>query len=210
MKKLIFFFILFMSILNVEAKNVTYVNLDGVGSITIDTETMIPSSASLMFFSIDNLSSYSSIFKGSEDNYPLYIIEDNGNYSFSDFKVLDKNNYILSTKMFDISFDSKITENTCDNILGVNLINFLKNNIVKIVYILIPILLLVYSTFDLAKLVMFEEKEGISGAFTRFRKRVIVSFLIFLIPNILIFLTTTFGSEEIKSCITTFQTSNTN
>lgn len=210
MKKFIFLFLFFISVLSVNAKTITYINLDGAGTITIDIDTLETNNSNTMFFSINNLSSYSNMLRSSEDNYPLYIVEDNGNYSFSDFKVLNKNNYILSTRIHDINFDDKITTNTCDNLLGVELVKFLKNNIVKIIYILIPIALLVYSTFDLVKIVMFEEKDGIPGAISRFRKRVIASFLIFLVPNILIFLTTTFGSDEIKSCIITFSSTNTN
>ena len=95
---------------------------------------------------------------------------------------------------------------SCEDLFGYQLINLLKNNIFRMIYYIIPVALLVFSSFDFAKLVFSDDKDGLNGAFKRFSRRAIVSVLIFLVPTILIFLTNLLGTEEIESCINTFKT----
>ena len=94
----------------------------------------------------------------------------------------------------------------CEDLFGYQLINLLKSNVFRIIYYIIPIALIILSTFDFAKLVFSDDKDGLNGAFKRFSRRVIVSILIFLVPTILIFLTNLLGTEEIESCVNTFKT----
>ncbi len=71
---------------------------------------------------------------------------------------------------------------------------------------MIPIILLIYTTMDFFKLVFADSKDGLQGAFQKLGKRIIAAVLIFLTPNILIFLIESIGSSEIRSCVDTFQT----
>lgn len=147
---------------------------------------------------------------GSEDldpNETPYILKQGDFYTIS--STLDgsyEEAYIYITKIHDIVLGGSGTlEKTCDNILGNDFIDFLNNNVFKIVYVAIPVLLIILTSFDLAKLVFNDEKEGIPGALKRFRNRVIAAFLIFLIPNIIIFIADTLQATEVKQCVEALQ-----
>ena len=96
--------------------------------------------------------------------------------------------------------------NTCESLFGYQFINFLKNNVFKVIYITTPIILLVFTTMDFFKLVFADSKDGLNGTFQKLGKRVVAAVLIFLTPNILIFLIELLGSSEIRSCVDTFKT----
>ena len=57
------------------------------------------------------------------------------------------------------------------------------------------------TSFDFAKVVFINDKEGIQKAGKRFGKRVIVAVLIFLVPTILIFISNLIGVESIDDCV---------
>lgn len=202
--------VLFMPLV-VDAKDIIYLNLGKSEYIKISvSENITASLAGNKDIQIEDMVNYQSILTSEDDNtYPLYIIYDNNQYKFSDTKKPNvQATYILESKMFITNSKNATTSlvNTCQGLLGVQFINLLKNNVLKIVYIAIPLILVVFSTFDFSKLVFSDDKEGIPGAFKKFGKRIIAAVLIFLIPNILIFLTTVLGSNEVKSCVQTFQT----
>ena len=212
MKKFWLLILLFIPNISVDAKDFVYLNLNKSEHITISLDDSNNLSASLKGSSninIKDLNMYQSNFLTDDDNnYPLYIIYSNNEYSFSDFKKSNSEVYILSSKMLTIGSSSGATSlaNTCESLFGVQLINLLKNNVLKIIYITIPLILIVFSTLDFAKLVFSDDKEGVPGALKKFGKRVIAAILIFLIPNILIFLTTVLGADEVRSCVEMFKT----
>lgn len=210
MKKIIIvvfaFFFIFLNV-KAEGESIVYFNLSESGSIIIDKETW-EVKANDETITIQNLGTYQSVLaSGSDSNYPLYILKINDEYTFSDTKEIAQNVYILSSKIHNISFDDMATDITnCEDLFGYQLINLLKNNVFRMIYYIIPIALILFSTFDFAKLVFSDDKDGLSGAFKRFSRRAIASVLIFLVPTILIFLTNLLGTEEIESCINTFKT----
>lgn len=210
MKKIIIVvFAFFFILLNVKAEgeSIVYFNLSESGSIIIDKETW-EVKANDETITIQNLGTYQSVLaSGSDSNYPLYILKINDEYTFSDTKEIAQNVYILSSKIHNISFDDMATDITnCEDLFGYQLINLLKNNVFRMIYYIIPIALILFSTFDFAKLVFSDDKDGLSGAFKRFSRRAIASVLIFLVPTILIFLTNLLGTKEIESCVNTFKT----
>ena len=210
MKKIIIvvfaFFFIFLNV-KAEGESIVYFNLSESGSIIIDKETW-EVKANDETITIQNLGTYQSVLaSGSDSNYPLYILKINDEYTFSDTKEIAQNVYILSSKIHNISFYDMATDITnCEDLFGYQLINLLKNNVFRMIYYIIPIALILFSTFDFAKLVFSDDKDGLSGAFKRFSRRAIASVLIFLVPTILIFLTNLLGTEEIESCVNTFKT----
>ena len=216
MKKIIIVvFAFFFILLNVKAEgeSIVYFNTSTSGSIIIDkgtfevkeSDTVKETSKSI---TIQNLGTYQSVLASDSDsNYPLYILKINDEYTFSDTKEIAQKVYILSSKIHNISFDDMATDITnCEDLFGYQLINLLKNNVFRMIYYIIPIALILFSTFDFAKLVFSDDKDGLSGAFKRFSRRAIASVLIFLVPTILIFLTNLLGTKEIESCVNTFKT----
>lgn len=210
MKKIILFLMSFLVFMDVKAEGaVTYLNLNKSEKITIQVEGTIEVKLNQTNdININEFSTYQGIFMSkNEDLYPLYIIENDGQYSFSDTRKNARNVYMLSSRLHKILINTATTDiSTCDGLFGYQLINLLKNNVFKMIYVFIPLLLIVLSTLDFAKLVFSDEKEGIPKAFKRFTTRVVASILIFLVPTILLFLVNLLGSKEIETCINTFKT----
>ena len=61
--------------------------------------------------------------------------------------------------------------------------------------------MILFTSFDFAKVVFIDDKEGIQKAGKRFGKRVIVAVLIYLIPTILIFISNLIGADNIDECV---------
>lgn len=211
MKKIVLFLIIFLVSLNVNAedKKVTYYGLNNSDSITItlsDDNYRIYSKESSRI-DIKEFNLYESLFKdGNVEEYPLYILKIDDEYIFSDFNKEKANTYILSTELLNVVTSKNATSiSTCEAMFGYNFINLLKNNVFKILYIAIPLILIVYSTYDFAILTLSNGKDGLQGAYKKLIRRVFAAFLIFLVPNILIFLVNVLGSSEIETCINTFK-----
>ena len=174
MKKIIIVvFAFFFILLNVKAEgeSIVYFNTSTSGSIIIDkgtfevkeTDTVKETSKSI---TIQNLGTYQSVLASDSDsNYPLYILKINDEYTFSDTKEIAQKVYILSSKIHNISLEDMATDITnCEDLFGYQLINLLKSNVFRIIYYIIPIALIILSTFDFAKLVFSADKDGLNGA----------------------------------------------
>lgn len=139
-----------------------------------------------------------------KNNPPSYIIKNGSTYNFVQ-KIKDvkyDNAYILKSKLTELSqLSESDLKNNCEAIFGKTFINFLQDNIFKIIYIAVPIILLVLTTIDFAKVVFVNDKEGIKKAGSRFGKRLIASILIYLTPTILIFIVDIIGADEVNSCM---------
>ena len=148
---------------------------------------------------IDGVGNY--FLSDNTENYPTYLVETLSGYSFSFEKPETyKNIYILYERLFEAKTDGKLT-NTCQIIIGNDFLEFLNNNVFRVIYIGIPIILILLTSFDFAKVVFINDKEGIQKAGKRFGKRVIVAVLIFLVPTILIFISNLIGVESIDDCV---------
>ena len=161
---------------------------------------------------IGSIDKYIDILSGTNvENYPRYIVEyvdENNNYTykFADYSDKDANvNYINLNHVGDLFKTGGDIDKTCKDLLGIDFLNFLNNNVLKIIYIGIPILLIVLTTFDFAKVVFVDDKDGISSAGKKFGKRVIAAFLIYLVPTILILGSNIFANNEISKCAKTLK-----
>ena len=138
-----------------------------------------------------------------EDNYPTYVIQTNDGYYFADYKPSTGsylNFFIFYEHLYEAQIDNDLT-NTCQIIVGDNFLTFLNNNVFRVIYIGVPIILILLTSFDFAKVVFIDDKEGIQKAGKRFGKRVIVAVLIYLVPTILIFISKLIGVESIDDCV---------
>ena len=154
-------------------------------------------------FDITNLADYKSTIDESDyDNYPTYLVQDGNGWHFTDTKPGSSylNLYIYYEHLFEAKIDDDLT-NTCQIIIGNDFLEFLNNNVLKIIYIGIPIILILLTSFDFAKVVFIDDKEGIKTAGKKFGKRVIVAVLIYLIPTILIFISNLIGADNIDECV---------
>ena len=143
-------------------------------------------------------------------DYPTYLIKVGEGSSAkitatykldSSDKSVAKKVYMLASKIGEFG-DLKLgeIEKTCEVIYGDDFIHFLKNNVLNVIYIIVPIILLVLTTVDFVKVVMSNEKDGVKKAGSRFGKRVVAAILIYLTPTILIFLAEILGASTISDC----------
>ena len=146
-------------------------------------------------------------------DYPKYLAKETGSdgYKFIDSKK-DENGNILSFEKIYINEkalglngtglgEEKIYA-TCNELFGDTLLGFIRNDILPIIWIGVPILLILFTSFDFAKVVFVDDKEGIQHAFQRFIKRAIAALLIFLTPTILVILVDVIGAgDTVQSCI---------
>lgn len=158
---------------------------------------------------VNGIESYKSAFdSGNIKDYPTWInsIEnENGEtvgYEFSKTKnELSKVNYICQSKIFsNYSQDNSSPNETCETLFGSDFLKFLNNNVFTIVRIAIPLLLIAFTTFDFAKVVFIDDKDGIQNAVKKFGKRIVAAILIFLIPQILIWLAQIIGADKVNEC----------
>ncbi len=162
---------------------------------------------------IANAEILSKFQSGNKDNYPIWINaitdgKNNTTYQFSDKKIDGANNqnYINVDKILDVvGLGEGEVYKTCRELFTTDFLEFLNNTIFRVLYIGIPILLIVLTTFDFAKVVFIDDKEGIKTAGKRFGKRIIVAILIYLIPTLLIFIGNLMGASEIEDCAKTLQ-----
>ncbi len=161
---------------------------------------------------IENADIKSLLQSGDRENYPIWInekIEDNvTTYQFSNQKIdgATNKNYINVDKILDVvGLGEGEVYKTCRELFTTDFLEFLNNTIFRVLYIGIPILLIVLTTFDFAKVVFIDDKEGIKTAGKRFGKRIIVAILIYLIPTLLIFIGNLMGASEIEDCAKTLQ-----
>ena len=141
-------------------------------------------------------------------NYPKYIKTDpNNNLTFEDnVTTLDSSIFVLDKYAYGLQgMGGKEIEQTCEGIFGESFIRFLKNNVFRIIYIAVPIILLVMTTLDFAKVVFIDDKEGIQKASKKFGKRCIAAVLIYFTPSILILIINILGVDEVEKCIQTFK-----
>ena len=98
----------------------------------------------------------------------------------------------------DIPFNSEEYK-SCVQMFGSDFLQFIDDNVFKLVYIGIPILLILLTTFDFAKVVFVEDKDGMKNATDKLKKRIILAILIYLVPKIVIFLVNYIEQDDIVS-----------
>ena len=211
MKK-IFLLLLILIPISVNAKTLRYLGDENRIIINIEGGSISANLNGKETIEIENFSSYKSIFSSNDSsNYPPYILCDGNNYRFSSKYEKNTNEYfIISNRYWELSLNpivdstTSLSLNTCDALFGYNFINLLKNNVFKILYFSIPILLVVLTTIDFFKCVFSDDNKEIKKGFDKLTKRIIAAVLIFLTPTILIFLIQFVGNDEIKTCVETF------
>lgn len=211
MKK-IFLLLLVLIPISVNAKTIRYLSTENRIILNINGDSISATLNGKESIEIDNFDSYINAFSSDDSlNYPPYILYENNSYRFSDKYVKNTNDFIISNRYWELSLnpikDSTTTSlslNTCDALFGYNFINLLKNNIFKVIYFSIPVLLIVFTSLDFFQVIFSDDNKLIKKNFDKLVKRVVAAVFIFLTPTILIFLIQLVGNDEIKSCVETF------
>ena len=183
-------------------------------SVYIDVSNNITISDSISEINVQNLNDYSSIFLNkTSSSYPKYLVKEIGTgvYKFVNSKKDENGNAISFDKIYininelglnGTGLGEEKIYATCNELFGDTLLGFIRNDILPIIWIGVPILLILFTSFDFAKVVFVDDKEGIQHAFQRFIKRAIAALLIFLTPTILVILVDVIGAgDTVQSCI---------
>ena len=157
---------------------------------------------------VEGLSSSTLKSKVGSGSYPKYLSAKGSKYSFSDERPESfESIYMNSSELNKVTLGEKETYATCKELLGDGkdggLIDYIENYVMKIIWIGVPILLILLTSWDFSKVVFTSDKEGIQNAFNKFKKRAIVSILIFLTPTIIILVVKLIYPEDetIRSCV---------
>ena len=175
------------------------VNLNGGGSGAIN---------------INNLNDYmSDIQSGNVSNLPKFIIKvkDTSEYMFVNSLKNEEGVNIQAEEIYieasalginGTGLSDEETFETCRQLFGDDFLNFLNDYVFKIIWIGVPILLIVLTSFDFARVVFVDDKEGIQNAFNRLWKRAIAAVLVFLTPYIIILIANIVDPNQttIQSC----------
>lgn len=84
------------------------------------------------------------------------------------------------------------------------LMNLIVYDVFRPIKWLVPILLLVFTTFDFSKVVFSDSKDGMEKAKKNFVKRAIIAVVIFFIPTLLEIVFEVIDNEAIRSCMGNF------
>lgn len=167
---------------------------------------------------ISNINNYMTVIEsGKAVNLPKYIIKIKGGteYIFVDnlknedgVNIETEEVYINKDKLFPNGTglgDEKVYE-TCRELFGNTFLQLLYDYVFKAIWIGVPILLIVLTSLDFAKVVFVDDKDGIQKAFRNFGKRAIVAVLIFLTPYIVILIANLTGAgTTVQSCAKTIR-----
>ena len=189
-------------------KNKIYVYKTKNNEIVVTKTNDIGRSDSIDEKVIINDTQKAGLLSGDKTKYPIYVIRTTAADKTQTFEFKDsydpngsKAIYIVAHKVYDLSdLPTSDIIFSCEALFGTSFIGFLKRNVYIPFVIAIPILLIVLTTIDFAKVVFSEDKEGIKKAGTKFGKRAIMAVIILLVPTILIFIADTIGVDEVQEC----------
>ena len=97
-----------------------------------------------------------------------------------------------------LSITVHAANNSCNGVFGPDLINELKE-IFKFVKIIAPIIFLVLTSLDFAKVVFSDSKDGMDKAKNNFLKRAVATLIIFFAPDIITLIMQIIDDEAIKN-----------
>lgn len=120
---------------------------------------------------------------------------------------MEKKNSILFMIMFFV-FGITITVNaaSCEAVFGSKLIDEVRN-VFKIIQYAAPIILVLLTSIDFAKVVFGDSKDGLNKAKDNFLKRAVAVFIIFFAPYIIILimkLIDDFRIGDAQACVNQF------
>ena len=90
---------------------------------------------------------------------------------------------------------------SCSDTFSPKFMEMLKNNVFRPIKIVAPILLLLFTSFDFAKAVFSDSKDGINKAVSRFLKRAIATLIVFFAPDIIELILSLINTRNMDACL---------
>ncbi len=115
---------------------------------------------------------------------------------------MKRKNYLLMGIMILVIFSTIYVhaQESCQGIFGQELIDEIKS-IFRIIQIIAPIALLLLTSFDFAKVVFSDNKDGLNKAKNNFLKRAVAVLIIFFSPYIITLILDLINDSSMRSCL---------
>lgn len=110
--------------------------------------------------------------------------------------------FFIVVLIFTISMN--VYAESCEGVIGGELLKVMNQNLYKPIKYITPILLLVLTSIDFAKVVFSGTKEGMDKAKKNFMKRAIAALIIFFAPDIINMIVEVISQKDISACIGRF------
>lgn len=104
-----------------------------------------------------------------------------------------------------LSVSINVYATSCTGVFDSDLLGTLKTYVYVPIKWATPILLVLLTSFDFAKVVFNGKKEDMDKAKNNFMKRAIAALIIFFAPNIVILIADLVSDGNLKACLPTFQ-----
>ena len=112
---------------------------------------------------------------------------------------------IVFVFILGISFNVFAGSESCNGVFDANVLSILNDYVYVPIKWATPILLLLLTSFDFAKVVFDGKKEDMDKAKSNFMKRFIAALIIFFAPDVIKLVVDLIQQNSIKSCLNSFK-----
>ena len=115
---------------------------------------------------------------------------------------MKKKNIILLIIMILMLIQTvNVSAASCSDTFSPKFMEMLRNNFFRPIKIIAPILLLLFTSFDFAKAVFSDNKDGLNKAMQSFLKRAIATLVVFFAPNIIELILSFINTRNMNACL---------
>lgn len=100
-----------------------------------------------------------------------------------------------------ITYSVDVSAASCTGVFTPEFIDTMNRYVYKPIKWITPVLLLVLTSLDFAKIVFSGDQKGMSKATTNFLKRAVAALIVFFAPDIITLLVTFINNQSISSCV---------
>ena len=108
---------------------------------------------------------------------------------------------IIFVGILGVSINVFAAGDSCSGVFGPEFISVLREHVYAPIKWLTPILLILLTSFDYAKVVFSGKKEDMSKVTNNFLKRAVAALIIFLAPDIILLIVDLVNKHSIASCL---------
>lgn len=112
-----------------------------------------------------------------------------------------KSTVLLMLVTIIITYSINVSAASCNQVISQDLINTMNQYVYKPIKWLTPVLLLVLTSLDFAKVAFSGDEKGMSKATSNFLKRFVAALIIFFAPDIIQLLVTFINNQSLSSCM---------
>ncbi len=100
-----------------------------------------------------------------------------------------------------ITYSINVSAEECSEVFSPGFIDAVNQYVYKPIKWVTPVLLLLLTSFDFAKVAFSGDEKGMSKATTNFLKRAVAALIVFFAPDIINLLVTFINNQSLASCV---------